>query len=225
MGGLCIHVPLYINYCSVSHGWSLYTGSTVHQLLQCVPWVALVYFKVFLPFIPRTPLENAEDTKDQKESCGFTISPVWKASLRGSPITTTPILYDIDMDGYSDIIVATVTGEVWAVHGESGHVIDNWPFYLEGKSFHSSPLLVSGRFTVDSEYQSSSYGGAGLQDQILVIRECTLLVKVNGSSFAWEGLFGEEAVNSPFSPVLCDASHVVFLIPHFFQELVGGVVV
>ena len=43
LGGLCIQVPLYINYYTVSLGWSLYTGSTVHQLLHCVPWVVFVY--------------------------------------------------------------------------------------------------------------------------------------------------------------------------------------
>ena len=43
LGGLYIQVPLYINYYSVSLGWSLYTGSTVHQLLQCVPWVVFIY--------------------------------------------------------------------------------------------------------------------------------------------------------------------------------------
>ena len=43
LGGLYIQVPLYINYYSVFLGWSLYTGSTVHQLLQCVPWVVFIY--------------------------------------------------------------------------------------------------------------------------------------------------------------------------------------
>ena len=43
LGGLYIQVPLYINYCIVSLGWSLYTGSTVHQLLHCVPWVVFIY--------------------------------------------------------------------------------------------------------------------------------------------------------------------------------------
>ena len=61
LGGLYIQVPLYINYYSeslgwslytgstvhqlhcMSLGWSLYTGSTVHQLLQCVPWVVFIY--------------------------------------------------------------------------------------------------------------------------------------------------------------------------------------
>ena len=32
LGGLYIQVLLYINYYSVSLGWSLYTGSTIHQL-------------------------------------------------------------------------------------------------------------------------------------------------------------------------------------------------
>ena len=43
MGGFYIQVPLYINYYSVFLGWSLYTGSTVYQLLQCVPWVVFIY--------------------------------------------------------------------------------------------------------------------------------------------------------------------------------------
>ena len=43
LGGLYIQVTLYINYYSVSIGWSLYTGYTVHQLLQCVPWVVYLY--------------------------------------------------------------------------------------------------------------------------------------------------------------------------------------
>ena len=43
LGGLYTQVPLYINYYSVSLGWSLYTGSTVHQLLQCVPWVVFIH--------------------------------------------------------------------------------------------------------------------------------------------------------------------------------------
>ena len=43
LGGLYIQVLLYINYYNVSLGWSLYTGFTVHQLLQCVPWVVFKY--------------------------------------------------------------------------------------------------------------------------------------------------------------------------------------
>ena len=42
LGGLYIQVPLYINYFNVSFGWSLYTGSTVRQQLQCVPWVVFI---------------------------------------------------------------------------------------------------------------------------------------------------------------------------------------
>ena len=37
LGGLYIHVPLYSNYYNMCLGWSLYTGFTIHQLLQCVP--------------------------------------------------------------------------------------------------------------------------------------------------------------------------------------------
>ena len=34
------------------------------------------------------------------------------------------------------------SGEVWAVHGENGHIVDGWPFYLEDRGFHASPLVV-----------------------------------------------------------------------------------
>ena len=37
----------------------------------------------------------------------------------------------------------SVSGEVWAIHGENGHIVDNWPFYLEERGFHASPLVVS----------------------------------------------------------------------------------
>ena len=42
LDGLYLQVPLYINYYNVSLGWSLYTGSTVHQPLQCVPRVVFI---------------------------------------------------------------------------------------------------------------------------------------------------------------------------------------
>ena len=46
LGGLYIQVPLYINYYIDSLGWSLYTGSTVHQLLQCVQiYVMYIMYK------------------------------------------------------------------------------------------------------------------------------------------------------------------------------------
>jgi hypothetical protein len=107
---------------------------------------ALLFTFVFmLVHCPTNCQEQETNDKGElgtkKSTCGFRIQPTWKSNLRGSPIVSTPILYDIDMDGYSDVIVTTVTGEVWAIHGESGHIIDNWPFYLEGKSFLSSPLV------------------------------------------------------------------------------------
>jgi len=40
-------------------------------------------------------------------------------------------------------VVPSFSGEVWGVHGENGHIVDNWPFYLEGRSFHSGALVVS----------------------------------------------------------------------------------
>ena len=47
MGGLYIQVTLYFNYYSVSLGWSLDTGYTVLQLLQCVPWVVFRYRSLY----------------------------------------------------------------------------------------------------------------------------------------------------------------------------------
>jgi hypothetical protein len=55
----------------------------------------------------------------------------------------TPLLVDVDGDGFRDIVAPSSSGEVWAVHGENGHVVDNWPFYVEGRSFFASPLSVS----------------------------------------------------------------------------------
>ena len=42
LGGLYIQVRLYINLYNVSLGRSLYASSTVHQLIQCVPWVIFI---------------------------------------------------------------------------------------------------------------------------------------------------------------------------------------
>ena len=74
--------------------------------------------------------------------CDFGLKVLWSAKLRDSPLTATPLLFDVDGDGYNDIVVPSFSGEVWSVHGESGHIIDNWPFYLEDRAFHASPLVV-----------------------------------------------------------------------------------
>ena len=68
---------------------------------------------------------------------------LWSSNLRNSPLTATPLLFDVDGDGYKDIVASSFSGEVWAVHGESGHIVDNWPFYVEDRAFHASPLVVS----------------------------------------------------------------------------------
>ena len=67
----------------------------------------------------------------------------WVSSLRDSNLVAVPLLFDTDGDGYKDIIVPSFSGEVWAVHGENGHIVDNWPFYLEERAFYASPLVVS----------------------------------------------------------------------------------
>ena len=80
---------------------------------------------------------------DSLSSCKYKLEPLWTASLRDSPLAATPTFFDVDGDGYGDIVAPSFSGEVWSVHGESGHIVDNWPFYLEERAFHSSPLVVS----------------------------------------------------------------------------------
>jgi hypothetical protein len=47
----------------------------------------------------------------------------------------------VDGDGYGDIVAPSFSGEVWSIHGENGHIVDNWPFYLEQRAFHATPLV------------------------------------------------------------------------------------
>lgn len=68
---------------------------------------------------------------------------LWSSKLRNSPLTAPPLLFDVDGDSYDDVVVPSFSGEVWSIHGENGHVVDNWPFYLEDRSFHAGPLVVS----------------------------------------------------------------------------------
>ena len=63
--------------------------------------------------------------------------------MRNSPLSATPLFFDVDGDGYGDIVAPSFSGEVWSIHGENGHIVDNWPFYLEERAFHASPLVVS----------------------------------------------------------------------------------
>ena len=65
-------------------------------------------------------------------------------------MTATPLLFDVDGDGYKDIVASSFSGEVWAVHGESGHIVDNWPFFVEDRAFHASPLVV-GLYVLERE--------------------------------------------------------------------------
>lgn len=62
--------------------------------------------------------------------------------MKDTPLTATPLLFDVDGDGFDDILAASFSGEVWGVHGENGHIVDNWPFYLEDRAFHAGPLVV-----------------------------------------------------------------------------------
>ena len=83
-----------------------------------------------------------------QSDCSYGLHVLWTSSLRNAPLTATPLLFDVDGDGYKDIVAPSVSGEVWAVHGENGHIVDNWPFYLEERGFHASPVVVSVRVCV-----------------------------------------------------------------------------
>jgi hypothetical protein len=77
----------------------------------------------------------------------------------------------VDGDGFRDIVAPSSSGEVWAVHGENGHVVDNWPFYVEGRSFFASPLSYD--FDVD-----------GNNDLLLTTTDAEVLfIRANGSLF------------------------------------------
>ena len=82
--------------------------------------------------------------------CDFGLKKLWSSNIRNSPLTATPLLFDVDGDGYKDIVATSYSGELWAVHGESGHIVDNWPFYVEDRAFHASPLVVSGIIYFDT---------------------------------------------------------------------------
>ncbi len=58
---------------------------------------------------------------------------------------TIPLLIDVDGDSLRDIIAPSYSGEVYAIHGENGHIVDNWPFYIEDRAFYASPIAVSTR--------------------------------------------------------------------------------
>lgn len=73
--------------------------------------------------------------------CDFDVLKLWKTNLRENPITAPPLLFDVDGDHYDDVLVPSFTGEVWGIHGENGHIVDNWPFYLEERAFHSGSLV------------------------------------------------------------------------------------
>ena len=75
--------------------------------------------------------------------CDFGMRKLWSSNLRNSPLTATPLLFDVDGDGYKDIVASSFSGEVWAIHGESGHIVDNWPFFVEDRAFHASPIEQS----------------------------------------------------------------------------------
>lgn len=76
-------------------------------------------------------------------SCSqFNLKTLWTSRLRESPLMATPLLIDVDGDSLRDIIAPSYSGEVWAIHGENGHIVDNWPFYVEDRAFFASPLAV-----------------------------------------------------------------------------------
>jgi len=75
--------------------------------------------------------------------CSYGLGILWTSSLRSAPIPASPLLGGLDGEGDKDMVAPSVCGEVWAIHGEHVHIVDNWPCYLEERGFHTSPLVVS----------------------------------------------------------------------------------
>lgn len=102
--------------------------------------VAVIGLMILMKYAAGDPAETISCSK-------FELNTLWTSSLRDSPLMATPLLIDVDGDSLHDIVAPSYSGEVYAIHGENGHIVDNWPFYLENRAFYASPLA----YDVDSD--------------------------------------------------------------------------
>ncbi|XP_019857511.1 PREDICTED: protein DEFECTIVE IN EXINE FORMATION 1-like isoform X2 [Amphimedon queenslandica] len=133
-------------------------------------------FEIFLLICSIRTSSGDQPSPDAKtKKCTkFNSKILWTSKLRESPLVGTPLLIDIDGDSLRDIIAPSHSGEVWAIHGENGHIVDNWPFYVEGRSFFANPLP----YDIDTD---------GVTDILLTTTDAEVLfLTINGTLFHGE---------------------------------------
>ena len=73
--------------------------------------------------------------------CPIGYSVVWSFTYARTPFLCSPLISDLDGDLMPDIVGTLASGDVIGIHGESGHVLDNWSVHVSEFEFHSSPIL------------------------------------------------------------------------------------
>jgi outer membrane protein assembly factor BamB len=82
---------------------------------------------------------------------------VWENRV-SSYINHAPVLGDVDGDGIVDLVVVTVVGHVYALSGETGKVLPNFPFRLNGVATSAPILLPIAQFGGKIPWSSSFNG-------------------------------------------------------------------
>jgi outer membrane protein assembly factor BamB len=65
---------------------------------------------------------------------------IWERIISGYS-NQSPVLADINNDGILDLIVGTSTGHIWALNGNNGTVISNFPIKT-GSMINSQPIIL-----------------------------------------------------------------------------------
>ena len=73
--------------------------------------------------------------------CPIDYAVVWSFAYARTPFLCSPLISDLDGDMMPDIVGTLASGDVIGIHGESGHVLDNWSVHVSEFEFHSTPIL------------------------------------------------------------------------------------
>ena len=73
--------------------------------------------------------------------CPIEYSIIWSFTYAHAPFLCSPVISDLDGDLMPDIVGNLASGDVIGIHGESGHVLDNWSIHFSEVEFHSAPIL------------------------------------------------------------------------------------
>ncbi|XP_070578887.1 uncharacterized protein [Ptychodera flava] len=97
----------------------------------------LLALVIFMSFPSCTPKLQSHDPE-----CHYDIDTLWTKEVGTSAFASTPLITDVNSDGFLDIVAATFTEEVTVIEGKSGQPIPGsyWPFSLQDSSFHASPI-------------------------------------------------------------------------------------